>query len=258
LAIERFEALEIPLPPIEEQRGVASHLDRLLEGCAAARRLAMRSDTASAALISSAASRPDLSDEAKRAVGWARTALGAVMQQREDPVIVDGTAVYPNFGILSFGRGTFEKPPIDGSSTSAKTLNRVHAGQFIYSRLFAFEGAYSFVPASFNGWFVSGEFPTFDVDPDALDARWLAAYLRSPDRWAELATRSKGLGLRRQRVPSEAVLAYEIWLPPYEEQQKFLTLADRVVRVQVAHHHLVQIAESLPQSVLNQTLAGLS
>ncbi|SRR5713226_2486486 len=179
------------------------------------------------------------------------------MRRREDPVSVDGASIYPNFGILSFGRGTFEKPPIDGSSTSAKTLNRVHAGQFIYSRLFAFEGAYSFVPESFDGWFVSNEFPTFDVNPEELDARWLAAYLRSPDRWAELATRSRGLGLRRQRIPSDAVLAYEIWLPPYDEQQKFLALGDRIVTMQAGYRHLMQITDALPQSALNHVLASL-
>jgi len=205
----------------------------------------------------SAACQPDLSVQDKRAGGWTRTALGNVMQQREDLVSVDGTSVYSNFGILSFGRGTFEKQPIDGMSTSAKTLNRVRAGQFIYSRLFAFEGAYSFVPASFDRWFVSAEFPTFDVDPEALDARWLAAYLRSPARWAELATQSKGLGLRRQRVPSDAVLAYEIWLPPYDEQQRFLALAEKIARAQAGHRHIMQLADSLPQSALNHALADL-
>jgi type I restriction enzyme S subunit len=52
---------------------------------------------------------------------------------------------YPNFGIYSFGRGLFRKSPIKGISTSAPTLFRVHAGDFIYSRLFAFEGAYGIV-----------------------------------------------------------------------------------------------------------------
>jgi type I restriction enzyme M protein len=205
---------------------------------------------------SASASRSELERYEYKA-GWAKTVLDDVMQWREDSVSVDETAVYPNFGILSFGRGTFEKVPIDGSSTSAKRLNRVHAGQFIYSRLFAFEGAYSFVPASFDGWFVSAEFPTFDVDPDKLDARWLAAYLRSPERWAELAMQSKGLGLRRQRVPREAVLAYEIWLPPYDEQQRFLALAERVKSVQAGHRQLMQLAESLPQTILNQALASM-
>ena len=72
---------------------------------------------------------------------WRRVRLGSVMQQAADPVTVTPDRSYRNVGILSFGRGLFEKPEIDGRTTSAKTLFRIRGGQFIYSRLFAFEGA---------------------------------------------------------------------------------------------------------------------
>ncbi len=132
---------------------------------------------------------------------------------------VEPNLSYPNVGIYSFGRGLFTKADIDGSMTSAKALHRIRAGQFIYSRLFAFEGAYTYVGDEFDGYFVSNEFPTFDVDPERLESRWLANYLRSPERWAELGGASKGIGVRRQRVPVEAVLNYEVWLPPICVQQ---------------------------------------
>src|SRR5689334_17102153 len=103
-------------------------------------------------------------------------ALGAVLTLTDEAEEVSPEAQYPNLGIYSYGRGLFEKPPIDGASTSATTLYRVRAGQFIYSRLFAFEGAYGVVPSRFDGYFVSGEFPSFTcrtevVSPDYL--RWL-------------------------------------------------------------------------------------
>ena len=57
------------------------------------------------------------------------------------------------------GRGVFDKPPIEGTRTSAKTLYRIRSRQFIYSRLFAFEGAYAAVPPRCDGRYVSNEFP---------------------------------------------------------------------------------------------------
>ncbi len=166
--------------------------------------------------------------DARRSRSWKTVRLDSVMQQVTDGVSVELDKSYRNLGIFSFGRGLFPKPEIDGRTTSAKTLYRVRSGQFIYSRLFAFEGAYGFVTPEFDGCYVSNEFPTFVTDADELDAEWLSMYLRSPDRWLEIATSSKGLGVRRQRVPVEAVLEFEISLPPVPEQRAMVETINRI------------------------------
>jgi len=258
LAVKRFEALEIPLPPIKEQRRVAQKLDRIQACVIDVTQRSIQVASLTAALGVSISARPDLSDVAKKDLGWKRTKLGSVMHPASDDVTVNVDESYPNLGIYSFGRGLFEKPNIDGARTSARVLNRVHAGQFIYSRLFAFEGAYGFVSPAFDKRFVSNEFPTFDPDPAELDVRWLASYLRSPDRWAELAGSSKGLGVRRQRVPVEAVLAYEVWLPPIEQQHAMVHTAESLDTVRRARVHSDQRAKSLVAAALNRAFAELT
>jgi type I restriction enzyme S subunit len=104
--------------------------------------------------------------------------------------------------------------------TSAKTLRRVRKGQFIYSRLFAFEGAYGFVTNDFDGHFVSNEYPAFDCRPDQARAEFIAAYFKSPVVWKDVATGSTGLGDRRQRVQPDKILSYSVWLPPIEWQNR--------------------------------------
>lgn len=249
--------VQVPLPPIDEQRRVAARLDLVADRHTGLVERGTHASSLVAATVLSIASRPDLGDEEKAAAGWSRVRLGEIMRSASDIAAVDPTAEYPNLGILSFGRGVFEKPPIDGNTTSAKSLNKVHAGQFIYSRLFAFEGAYAFVPERFDGYFVSNEFPTFDPDPDRLDARWLAACLRSSDRWAELRGSSKGLGLRRQRVPAEAVLAYEVWLPPIEEQRRMVAMIDRLGEISERRERARELMDALVPAILNQAFAGL-
>jgi type I restriction enzyme S subunit len=180
------------------------------------------------------------------------------MQPAFDSIHVEPEGSYPNLGIFSFGRGLFAKPNIEGGATSAKVLNRVHAEQFIYSRLFAFEGSYAFVVREFDGYFVSNEFPTFDTDPEQLEARWLANYLRSPDRWAELASSSKGLGVRRQRVPVESVLAYELWLPPVEQQRAMVQMIDRLEQARVSRAQADAWIGSLAPAAVNEAFAGIA
>jgi len=258
LAVKRFEDLVIPLPTLDEQRRLAARLDRTRSNADTLARLSGRCHDLSTALVVAHASRPDLSADDKERLGWVRTRLEDVMRRTTDPVTIDPSDEYPNLGIFSFGRGLFAKPPIDGSRTSAKTLFRVRNGQFIYSRLFAFEGAYSFVPQPFDGYFVSNEFPSFDVDPERLNARWLASYLRTPERWAELATTSIGLGVRRQRVPVDALLAYEVWLPPIEIQSK-VALSIEVLGTTLAARRAseARIGSLLP-SALNREFGSIS
>lgn len=252
LAVSRFEDLTIPLPPTEKQRAIADKLQRIDSTATRALERSRRADLLSDALGVSLASRPDLSDASKKRRGWRRERLDAVMQASADRVEVHFDGSYPNVGIYSFGRGLFAKPPIQGDSSSAKALNRIHAGQFIYSRLFAFEGAYAVVGREFDGCYVSTEFPAFDVDPTQLDARWLAVYLRSPDRWMELASKSKGLGVRRQRVSVESVLSYEVWLPPIEEQQAIVRVVGDIAATRSRRTSTIRMIEALTPASVNK------
>lgn len=256
LAIDRFEALEIPLPPIDEQRRIAGLLDHMAGAAADAIQLGGKAAGLANALAVSIAARPDFTSAIKSASGWTRTRLGEVLERAVDSVRVDAAAAYPNIGIYSFGRGVFEKPDIEGSSTSASVLFRIRAGQFIYSRLFAFEGAYSYVPAQFDGRFVSNEFPVFEPDAARLDARWLATFLRSPSRWAELGGASKGIGVRRQRVPVEAVLNYEIWLPPLKTQRSAVRAFEKIDDAGRSRSASLQRLKSLTSAALNLAFAG--
>ncbi len=136
---------------------------------------------------------------------------------------------YPNLGILNFGRGVFEKPDIEGMKTSATTLYRVRAGQFIYSRLFAFEGAFALVPPELDGRFVSNEFPTFDIDVSTVTPGYIGWVFRQPHVWTMAASLGVGMGDRRRRVHPEALIKLSIPLPPFAEQELIVTRLDSVV-----------------------------
>lgn len=61
---------------------------------------------------------------------WAKVQFGEVLRQTSVRVNVTAEGEYPNFGIRSFGRGLFRKPPITGTATRATALYRARAGQF--------------------------------------------------------------------------------------------------------------------------------
>lgn len=178
--------------------------------------------------------------------------LSDLMALVSEPCRVDPEGSYPNLGIYSFARGVFGKPPIDGAQTSASTLYRVRKNQFIYSRLFAFEGAYALVPEEMDGVFVSNEYPTFDVNQDRLLPRYLFWMFKRPDVWRQVAVGSKGMGDRRQRVHPENVLGYHINLPSLDDQRRIVQQLAGVAALVDERRRAIELAERETQALLRK------
>jgi type I restriction enzyme S subunit len=252
-----FLAHKINLPSLPEQRRVAEKLHEVVTRVDEATELLRRNVQLANALPVAAAHWNSTPEATRLAQGWMRIPLREVLTLASEEIVVDPSMSYPNFGILSFGRGLFEKRPIDGAETSAKRLYRVRAGQFIYSRLFAFEGAYALVEEPFDGYFVSNEFPTFTVDTSRVHPRFLAAYFQSPSTWKALAAKSKGLGVRRQRVQPEAILEYQVWLPPLDEQRRIARVAELARASSIVRSNVEERLEALRVSALNREFHGV-
>jgi hypothetical protein len=253
LSIERFERLEIPLPSIDAQRRVADELDTVDRGVRSVVLLEQRSGVLAAATRSALAA-----GNAEELSSWRRVALHEVLSLRCDETRVAPETTYQMAGVYSFGRGLFARADLDGAKTSYKVLHRLREGQLVMSRLFAWEGALALVPPRFGGYFVSPEFPTFDIDPDLADPSFLAALLTSEPFWSQLRGASQGIGVRRQRVHADRLLQQEIELPPLVEQRARAATIEIVATVQQAStERSVRVAALVP-AALNQAFSLLS
>ncbi len=251
LKVQDISGVQIPLPPVIEQLRIVAKIEELSKKVDEARDLRKQSIKELNSLLITMAHRDDLDDRSKCKMGWSSVVLEEVIRQTFDPHPVRLDAKYPNAGIYSFGRGLFDKSPIDGMMTSASSLNRIHSGQFIYSRLFAFEGAYGIVSKQFDGCFVSNEYPTFDCS-DRIKAEFLFSYFKSPGIWAEVAAGSKGLGNRRQRVQPDRILSHRLMLPPVEWQEKICAVFAKVELLNKTQHETEEALSVLMPSVLSK------
>jgi len=179
--------------------------------------------------------------------------LSSILRQVEDAVPVEPTAVYRGAGILSYGRGLFNKGTFSGSETRYSKLRRLHAGQIVYSRLFAWEGAFAFVEPEFDGACVSQEFPAFDVDETA-DPKWVHLCLSRTAFWESLV--GTGLGQRRRRVQPKEILAKSVPMPELAEQRRLLGrisgLAERVDQARKLMSSAATESRAVVRSVMHQ------
>lgn len=169
--------------------------------------------------------------------------LGEILREVNDEFPVDPAAEYRGAGVLSYGRGLFDKGRFAGSETRYPRLKRLHEGQLVFSRLFAWEGAFAVVTPDFDGVCVSQEFPSFEV-ARAADVRWVHLCVSRRSFWESLV--GAGLGQRRRRVQPGEFLSKAIPLPQLAEQRRIIerieAIADRLEEVRRLAHELANEA----------------
>jgi type I restriction enzyme S subunit len=162
---------------------------------------------------------------------WTEVALGEVLEPVSRSVRVEPHESYRLLGVRLEGNGAYHRETKLGGETSASVLDRVRNGDFIYSRLFAWRGAFSLIGPELDGAFVSNEFPMFAArKPERIDLRYLKYWFRQSRIWKIVEEDCQGsTPLTRNRYKEEFFSLLRIPLPPLAEQQRL-----------IAHLHAVE------------------
>lgn len=256
LAIARFEALKIPLPPIDEQRRVAERLRHLTIRAENLRHLRTKTNVFASAVPTS------LRIQLEMDSSLVPTALGDVLEFVRDPVEVDLGATYVTIGMRSFGKGVFHYPSRPGAAIGKLRFQSVSPQMLAISNIKAWEGAVA---------------TTSDVDRDALASnRFLffrpRAGEEATDYFWSLLLGSEGLAALGRASPGSAdrnrTLAVDRFrriklMVPGDEDQVAIGRRLRVIRGAVAQHEASserarQRVEALLPAALNEAFGGLT
>ena len=205
-----FLALEIPLPPLTEQRRIVARIEELAAQINEAKGLRSQSIESVESFVVSI----HLHFSGKRL-----KKLGDILQLDEDIQPVELTAHYPQVGIKSFGAGLFTKEAVAGTHTSYRAFNRLYGGALVLSQVKGWEGAVAVCPQSLSGWFVSPEYRTFRCIPTEARASYLQPLVGTEWFWSKLTNATRGAGARRERTRPEQFLNLELPIPDVEQQQ---------------------------------------
>jgi type I restriction enzyme, S subunit len=160
---------------------------------------------------------------------WEPKKISEFVQQANNDIVLIPTETYSLLGMRLEGRGLFIREQKQGGEIGSKSLNKVVPGEFIYSRLFAWKGAFDFVKNDFDGCYVSDEYPCFAVDEKQVDAKFLHYYFSQSKVWKEVEQYCIGVTkASRNRFKEKYFLNFEIKLPSVKEQQYIVSVIDRV------------------------------
>lgn len=193
---------------------------------------------------------------------WPLVRLGEVLHLAIDAVPVDPSVSYPIAGVYSFGRGLLSRAALLGSETTYKVLHRLHVDDFVLSQLKGWEGALAKVPRSYDGWFLSPQFPTFRAITAQLDISYLDWYCKQSKVWEELRNTARGMGARRDSVSPDRFLALKIPLPPLSEQRQIVSrideLAAKTEEAKGLRRQTVKEAEAVVKTVAREVLSEVN
>jgi type I restriction enzyme S subunit len=219
LYFDALARIKFPLPPLHEQRRIVARVEELAARINEARSLRKQTVEEVEGLCRSIL----LHDPQAKP-----TSMNRLVRLRTPDVVVRADETYQFAGVYCFGRGVFRASCRSGMDFAYERLTRLSAGDFVYPKLMAWEGALGIVPNECAGCVVSPEFPVFEVLDDQVLPEVLDTYFRTPSIWPQLASVSTGTNVRRRRLNPQDFLNYVMPLPSRDTQQRL-----RRVRAQV-------------------------
>lgn len=190
----------------------------------------------------------------------------ALQIDRYEPV--ESGQVYRMLGMRSKIGGPFIRETKSGSEISAAKLNKVKTGDFIYSRLFAWQGSFGLIPEEMDGCYVSNEFPLYELDTSKVIPEYLVYWFGLPHVQkmveADCSGSTPGTRNRFKEIFFERL---DIELPSIEQQKSIVksiqlleqkrsavidlrstVLADAQAMLSSAFHKLIEGAVYKPMS----------
>lgn len=243
----KFLSATIPLPPFAEQQRIVKRIEELAAKIEEARGLRRQSMEEAEILCRS------LVFGDKKSV---LTPMYELVRPRGHTVNVKADETYHFAGVYCFGRGVFRGQKKSGMDFAYKQLGQLKAGNFIYPKLMAWEGAFGIVPKECDGLFVSPEFPIFEVIENRVLPEVLDVYFRTPAAWSQVAGESTGTNVRRRRLNPKDFLSYKIPLPSMQSQlllRQVMQHVDSLKRLQA--ETAVELDAMLP-SILAKAFQG--
>lgn len=238
-----FNTLRIPLPPLAEQQRHVAHLDAIEARLTRAQKL--REEARKEAQAFTISLHHHLSKGRMRRLDEVLR-----LHEEQEPIKADGS--YPQVGIRSFGEGMFRKPPTLGSDTTYRAFNVLRAGKLVMSQVKGWEGAVAVCPVELDGWFVSPEYRTFACREGECAPDYLAHLVKTSWFQQQLASATRGVGARRERIRPEMLLGIEIPFPDLAGQKTALKSIEHLTQAQALSNQSAPHAEALLPALLDR------
>lgn len=245
---EKFLNLELSLPPLQEQKRIISEIEIVNLKLEQIKSLRKEQSKDIKNLIYSKYS------EIIEGADWYPMRIVAPIVRRD--VVIDESALYPEVGLRSFGKGTFHKPALTGLEVGTKTLYQVKSGDLLFSNVFAWEGAIAVVKYEDDDRFGSHRFISCEVDKNQAIAEFLCYHFLTPKGLEDINHASPGGAGRNKTLGLEKLMRINVPVPNIELQKEFVELFHKIEALREHHKQTENELGELMPSLLDKAFKG--
>lgn len=244
----KFKAIEIPLPPISEQRRIVAHLDAIEARLARVQKLREEQEQQLLAALRSTFHRIESESE------W--IALGEVAPLVRREVEIDPTASYTEYGIKSFFKGIFLRRKMKGEEYSWQQLFWLKKGDVVFSNIMAWEKAIGFASPEADGWVGNHRMLVCEPRQEQVVSEWLYFYFTTAKGFAEILKASPGTAARNKTLKASNLLTIPVPIPSLDKQYEFKRLMDLRLAIQRKAQSTNERISALLPSLLDRVFNG--
>ena len=124
--------------------------------------------------------------------GWDPTPLRKALSrvERFEPRL--DLQEYAFAGTYSYARGIFVGERKLGATFKLPKVQRIRAGDFVYCKIMAWEGAFGIVPHEADSCVMSGAFVAYEPNTSLVEPKFLDWYFRAESNWQRVGRQSTG------------------------------------------------------------------
>jgi type I restriction enzyme S subunit len=248
LKVPTFLAMEIPLPPLTEQRRIVRRIEELAERVAEAQSLREEAEKEINRML--------LSPFLQISEGAQYLPMQDVAPLVRRPISVDVSKEYFELGVRSFGKGTFHKPPLNGALVGSKRIFMIEPGDLIFSNVFAWEGGIAVAQPEDKGRVGSHRFITCVPKKGLATAPYLCFYFLTKEGLEKIGSASPGGAGRNRTLGLEALAKILVPVPDISKQLWFDRLQTQVSTLRGLQAENQKELDALMPSILDKAFKG--
>jgi type I restriction enzyme S subunit len=188
---------------------------------------------------------------------WPLVPLGQVVSHRKEFIAIDDGTTYKRCRVQLHAKGIVLRDVVSGAEIKTKQQQVCRAGEFLVAEIDAKVGGFGLVPDELDGAIVSSHYFLFVIDTTALDPRFLDCFIRTPTFREQVSAQGS---TNYAAVRPRDVLAYQVPLPPLEEQRRIVArieaLAAKVEEARELYCETIQAAEAIVAATISDLFTG--
>jgi restriction endonuclease S subunit len=219
LSFEKLQEIEIPLPPLPEQKRIVKKIKEIEEKIgftqSKIRKESMILDSIFPSLYNSLIKKEESENST--------VSLGKIIKRYKKEILIKDNIEYKRITIRTNNLGISMRDSLLGEKIGTKKQFMVKADQLLLSKIDARNGAFGIVPKDLDGAIITGNFWAYDINDALVDNEFIRQFVQT-ESFSEFCKRSSSGATNRRYLDETIFLNQLIVLPNKKTQDQICSM----------------------------------